>query len=56
MAWQDRPYHREENGGIPPVVFSFPKLTPLTTGLLVACAVVFDIVHHPEYQPMNADC
>ena len=30
MGWQDRPYYRDEHGGVPPVVFSFPKLTRMT--------------------------
>src|SRR3954470_23128935 len=42
MAWQDRPYYREEGGGnIPPVVFSFPKLTRLTMSIIGVCLVVF---------------
>jgi membrane associated rhomboid family serine protease len=42
MAWQDRPYYREEGGGnIPPVVFSFPKLTRLTMSIIGVCLVAF---------------
>ena len=42
MAWQDRPYYREDGtGGVPPVVFSFPKLTRLTMVLIGTCLVLF---------------
>lgn len=42
MAWQDRPYYRDEGGGnIPPVVFSFPKLTRLTMSIIGTCLVMF---------------
>jgi membrane associated rhomboid family serine protease len=42
MAWQDRPYYKEDGtGGIPPVVFSFPKLTRLTIAIVLACLVLF---------------
>ena len=41
MGWKDRPYHQDESGGVPPVVFSLPKLTPLTLGVIVACTVIF---------------
>jgi membrane associated rhomboid family serine protease len=44
MAWQDRPYYRDEGGGnIPPVVFSFPKLTRLTMSVMGTCLVLFII-------------
>ncbi len=43
MAWQDRAYHREDGGGIPPVTFQFPKLTPLTMGLIGSCLVIYFI-------------
>lgn len=43
MGWQDRAYNREENNGIPPVVFKFPKLTPLTLALIGSCFVIFVI-------------
>jgi membrane associated rhomboid family serine protease len=42
MGWQDRPYYKEDGtGGVPPVVFSFPKLTPLTIALIGSCLVIY---------------
>jgi membrane associated rhomboid family serine protease len=41
MAWQDRAYNREEGGGVPPVVFRFPKITPLAMALIGTCLVAF---------------
>lgn len=42
MAWQDRSYYKEDgSGGIPPVVFSFPKLTRLTMALVGINLVLF---------------
>jgi membrane associated rhomboid family serine protease len=41
MGWQDRAYNRDEQGGIPPVMFSMPKLTRLTMVLIGVCLVVF---------------
>jgi membrane associated rhomboid family serine protease len=41
MGWQDRSYNRDEHGGIPPVVFSLPKLTPLTMAVIGTCLVMF---------------
>lgn len=42
MAWQDRPYYKEDgSGGIPPIVFSFPKLTRLTMALVGVNLVLF---------------
>jgi len=43
MAWQDRPYYRDEGGGITPVVFAFPKLTRLTMSVMGVCLLVFII-------------
>lgn len=41
MGFQDRNYYREDGGGIPPVMFTFPKLTPLTIALIAACLVIY---------------
>ncbi len=41
MGWQDRAYNQESNGGIPPVVFKFPKLSRLTLTLLVLNLALF---------------
>lgn len=41
MAWQDRHYNREENGGVSPVVFSFPKATRLTWSIIAICFLVY---------------
>ena len=41
MGWQDRPYYRDEHGGVPPVVFSFPKLTRMTMVLIGTCLAVY---------------
>lgn len=42
MAWQDRPYYKEDgSGGIPPVVFSFPKLTRLMMALVGVNLLLF---------------
>ena len=42
MGWQDRPYYKEDGaGGVPPVVFSFPKLTRLTIAVIGACLLLF---------------
>lgn len=41
MGWKDRPYYQDEGGGVPPVVFSFPKLTRLTGTLIGACLLIF---------------
>ena len=42
MGWQDRPYNQEDtSGGIPPVVFQFPKLTRLSMTLIGVCLFVF---------------
>src|SRR5688500_12353661 len=44
MGFQDRPYYKEDGtGGIPPVVFSFPKLTRLTMAIIGTCLVLFII-------------
>lgn len=41
MAWQDRAYNRDGGGGVPPVVFQFPKLTKLSITLIASCLVLF---------------
>src|SRR5205809_4093944 len=41
MGWEDRPYHKDEGGGVPPVTFSMPKVTRLTGTLIVVCLVVY---------------
>ena len=42
MGWQDRPYYKEDGtGGIPPVVFAWPKLTRLTMGVIGACLLLY---------------
>jgi membrane associated rhomboid family serine protease len=42
MGFQDRPYYKEDGtGGIPPVVFSFPKLTRLTMAIIGTCLLLF---------------
>jgi membrane associated rhomboid family serine protease len=40
MGWKDRPYYNDREGGVPPMVFSFPPLTPLTGGVILTCLVV----------------
>ena len=41
MGWKDRAYYRDEGGGVPPVVFSMPKITRLTGTLIVVNLVIF---------------
>lgn len=41
MGWQDRAYNQENNGGIPPVQFRLPKLTPLVASLIVVNLALF---------------
>lgn len=43
MAWQDRPYNREDRAYGGGVRFSFPPFTPLTLAVMGACLVVFII-------------
>jgi membrane associated rhomboid family serine protease len=41
MGWEDRAYNRDDNGGIPPVVFRMPPFTRLTGGIILVCFIVF---------------
>lgn len=41
MGFENRQYYKDDNGGIPPVVFSMPKLTRLTIVLIATCLVVY---------------
>ncbi len=41
MGWEDRPYNRDDNGGIPPVTFRLPPFTRLTGGLILACLLIY---------------
>jgi membrane associated rhomboid family serine protease len=42
MGWKDRAYYRDDaSGGVPPVVFSFPKPPPLTTVLIIVNLAIF---------------
>lgn len=42
MGLADRAYnHKGGAGGIPPVQFAFPPMTPLSLGLIVACVAIF---------------
>jgi membrane associated rhomboid family serine protease len=42
VGWQDRPYNQEDtSGGVPPVVFQFPKLTRLSMSIIGVCLLVF---------------
>ncbi len=41
MGWQDRPYNREDGGGVPSLSFRFPPFTTLTVAIIVACVLMF---------------
>jgi len=41
MSFKDRQYYKDENGGIPPVVFTLPKLTKLTMVLIGVNLLIF---------------
>ncbi len=41
MGWQDRPYNRDDNGGIPPIRFSMPAITPLAMWLMIVCGAIY---------------
>jgi rhomboid family protein len=42
MGWEDRAYNKDDSGGgVPPVSFSLPRITPLTATLIGVCLLVY---------------